>query len=185
MWKAYALVRQLDAAAEMHVVLRNWIVGQSYLGAVAICDNEKPSSVCQESTSGLDLLVTFDAALECQIACGLRLNARNPSLSSYGSMCVVEDGLSSAARICDLFTMTTLHSFTGSCRRSQRWAHKSYSNYNSGEPGAQSSAVMTGRTLQPPRSADALKDTPHLGVKAGQSIVGLSLESVVLVSSKM
>ena len=65
MWKAYALVRQLDAAAEMHVVLRNWIVGQSYLGAVAICDNEKPSSVCQESTSGLDLLVIFDAALEC------------------------------------------------------------------------------------------------------------------------
>ena len=49
----------------MHVVLRNWIVGQSYLGALAICDNEKPSSVYQESTSGLDLLVIFDAALEC------------------------------------------------------------------------------------------------------------------------
>ena len=57
-------MRRLGAAAAMHVVLRNWIVGQSYLGALAICGNEKPSSIYQESTSRLDMLVTFDAALE-------------------------------------------------------------------------------------------------------------------------
>jgi len=82
----YALVRKLDAAAEMHVVLRNWILGQSYIGTRIICAIEKPSSIHQESTSGLDMLVTFDAAWNtaCDIATGrYRLSTQRKQTRYY------------------------------------------------------------------------------------------------------